>query len=743
MVRYQFPSTPLRRAAAKLGLGDFTRGVASDGGEALGAGIFRFHHVRCDRATLPPSVAVVGGLTASGPASACREKPRFWRTWDGRECVGLDAIGCDLYGTGEIAGPLRRNGKVTVCWNSDVPGYTEEKNKSLYQSHPWVVAVRADGTAFGVLADTTWRCEIDLSGATGQGIVFRSRGPAFSVYVVEGDSPQRVLTRLSELVGRIEMPPVWALGYHQCRFSYEPDAQVRQIADTFREKSIPCDVIWMDIDYMEKYRIFTFDPVKFADPKGLNDYLHERGFKAVWMIDPAPAAEDGYGVYEEGVERDVFTKTWDGKVFRAGVWPPDCAFPDFTREDVCRWWGGLYKEFMATGVDGVWNDMNEPAIIRWGTEGPHTMPDDNEHRGGVVPEGHANTAGRALPAGPHAQYHNLYGFLMVRASRLGIMEANPDKRPFVLTRANFMGGHRYAATWTGDNRGTWDDVHWTIAMMLNMGLSAQPLCGPDLGGFIAPGTPEMMAHWWGFGTMLPFCRGHAAKDNIQKEPWVFGPEVEQTIRRAIQRRYRMLPYFYTLFRESSLTGMPVCRPTFFADPRDARLRGEDHSFLVGDGVLVLANDTEGAMPRHVLPTGIWREFEPVAADERAEVKGAMARLMIRGGSIVPMGPVMEHTGQRALDPLTLVVCLDESGKASGELYEDAGEGFGYRSGAYRQTRFEARVERGADGTEVVVSQTKTGGQWGIPDRTVEVEVVTDSGVRRGAGRGAGEIRVRV
>jgi len=471
------------------------------------------------------------------------------------------AEGTSLYGTGEVTGPLLRNGRNVTLWNTDNYGYFDDNGRRLYQSHPWVLAVRADGSAFGVIADTTWRCDISLEG----GIEFTSDGPSFPVIVIERDSPQAVLRALADLTGKMPLPPRWALGYQQCRWSYSPDEQVRQIATEFRRREIPCDVIWMDIDYMRDFRVFTFDPERFPDPEGLNAFLHNRGFKAVWMIDPGVKADPGYSVYDSGTEQDVWVHTAFGAPYHGEVWPGDCVFPDFTRPETREWWAGLYGPFMATGVDGVWNDMNEPAGFNTPAK---TMPLHNWHRGGG-----------GIEPGPHARYHNVYGMLMIRATREGVLTANPGRRPFVLTRSNFLGGQRYAATWTGDNRSTWEHLRWSVPMTLNLGLSGQPFNGPDLGGFGGDATGDLWAHWVSSGALFPFARGHGDKGYNQKDPWAFGEQVEQVARVALQRRYRLLPYLYTLFHESSLNGLPVMLPVFFADPKDLDLPTEDQPFL--------------------------------------------------------------------------------------------------------------------------------------------------------------------
>ncbi|MEM1329779.1 MAG: TIM-barrel domain-containing protein [Planctomycetota bacterium] len=702
------PRTVGQKLLTAFGLGDRERFAEPGLAESAGEGVCRFLPRGARVEDLEKSFALLEPIAPAGPVPAGwrTPAPRFASRPDGRLVARIEIeAGTDLYGTGEIAGPLRRNGKVTECWTTDEAGYQDHHSR-LYQAHPWVLAVRADGTSFGVLADTTWRTEIDLRGA----ITFRSEGPAFQVLVIEGESPQAVVTKLADLTGHMSMPPIWSLGYHQCRFSYEPDTQVMEVAQGFRDRRIPCDVMWMDIDYMDRFRIFTFHPEKFPDPKGLNDHLHERGFKAVWMIDPGPAAESGYWVYEEGLEGDHFIRDESGQVYTGKVWPPKVAFPDYTRPETCEWWKGLYKDFMATGVDGVWNDMNEPAVI------DGEMPLTNRHVGGGD-----------LPAGPHSKYHNVYGMMMVAASREGIQRCAPDKRVFLLTRSNYIGGQRYAATWTGDNRSGWGDVHWSITMVLNLGLSGQPFAGPDLGGFIGDIDGERFARWFGFGTLLPFARGHTANDSHAKEPWTFDQATEETVRRSIERRYRLIPYLYTVAREAHRTGLPIARPVFFADPKDPALRDEDHAFLVGDDVLVLAKSEETATHEHAIPKGTWRAFDPIEHDDPN-----LSGLRVRGGAIVPMGPVVQHTGERPHERVDLVVCLDDSGSAEGFLYEDDGDGFAYQRGEFRLIRYRAETDS-SGGTRV--HGEVVDGTWGIPDRVRSVQLLKpDGSVQRSEGR---------
>jgi alpha-glucosidase len=678
--------------------------------QMLGEGIARFYEPNVTIKDLPPSMSLEGEPKVIGQVPAgWILRPQFGMEKNGQHTTTIKIeSGTSLYGTGEVFGPLLRNGYVTECWNTDAYGYNSPI-QSLYQSHPWVLAVRKDGTAFGVLADTTWRCRIDLT----KEIKFSAEGPSFPVIVIDANSPANVMRKLASLVGKLPMPPKWALGYHQCRYSYYPADRVREIAQGFRSHQIPCDVIWMDIDYMNGFRIFTFDPNGFADPIGLNNDLHKMGFKSVWMINPGVKAEKGYFVYDEGTAGDYWVKKADGNEYTGEVWPGMCAFPDFTMPQTQDWWAGLYKPFMAKGVDGVWNDMCEPAVFNVATK---TMPTDNIHRGG-----------NGLPSGTHAQYHNVYGMLMVKATRQGIQQANPDKRPFVLTRANFIGGHRYAATWTGDNTANWEHLDYSVPMALNLSLSGQPFCGPDIGGFARGGDSKLFARWMGVGALFPFARGHTDKGSINKEPWALGKETEDACRIALQRRYRLLPYLYTVFYEASTTGLPVMRPVFFADPQDMKLRAEDDAFLIGSDLLVVPKLSPTGNKTCAEPSGIWQTISLVGEDSSKQIDQPV--LKIRGGAIIALGKIVQNTTEESLAPLTLLVCLDENGTAKGTLYEDAGDGYGHLKGQYLLTSYRAK----RDGGKVTVEIASQQGKMARPKRNAIVELVTDKGVVKAEG----------
>lgn len=686
-------------------LGTILKTAAEPGkAEMVGERMARFWPAGADESKALPSFALEKPRTPTGPVPhSWNLKPKFSKAKERKYVILEVPAETDLYGTGEVTGGLLRNGYTIILYNKDNYGYG--KPDQLYQSHPWVLGLREDGSAFGVIFDTPWQAQLDLKTA----IVFSTplQTPDFPVYVFEGASPQEVMIQLGELTGRMPMPPRWALGYHQCRYSYYPDARVREIADTFRARQIPCDVIWLDIDYMDGFRIFTFHPARFPDPKGLNTYLHSLGFKSIWMIDPGVKYEPGYFVYDSGTKEDVWVLDPAGKPFIGPVWPGDCVFPDFTMPGTRRWWAQLYQDFLAKGIDGIWNDMNEPAVFN----ALGTMPPDCFHRGGDD-----------LPAGPHIQYHNVYGFLMVKASREGILQARPNRRPFILSRANFLGGHRYAATWTGDNKAIWEHLKWSIPMSLNLGLSGQPFNGPDIGGFDGNAEPELWAHWISVGAFYPFSRAHTTKESDDQEPWAFGPETEKAARIALQRRYRLLPYLYTLFRQSHLTGLPVMRPVLFAEPKDLSLRMEEQAFLLGEDLLIIPRWAVNPS----LPSGIWRKIvlTPQEAGDPYQCE-----LKLRGGAILPLGKIVQNTEENSLDELTLLVCLDKNGTARGTLYEDDGDGYEYESGDYLLTEYTARQ----DGRTVSIQISRRQGQRPRPPRSIRVELITETGIRTAAG----------
>ena len=647
--------------------------------------------------------------------------------------------GTDLYGTGEIAGPLRRNGKRTQAFtempnpNNGSGGFRyDDTYDHLYQAHPWVLGVRADGSAFGVFADTTRQTWIDLS----DGVRFEVAAP-FPVIVIDGDRPEDVLRELAELTGHIDLPPRWALGHHQSRFSYVDETEMRAIAAALREHQIPTDVLWFDGSYMKAYRLFEFDDVRFPDPAGLIDDLHAMGYRVVPIFDPGVRVDESFPLYQEASSRRLFLEYAGGVEYQGLVWGGGrFAFPDFSRSETRDWWSLRMSAFVgAYGFDGMWDDMNEPVVL----EVVNWYPSTDVLAGGD--ERH--------PPGTHDVYHNVYALQQLEATEAAFRAAYPDRRPFLLSRANYLGGQRHAAMWTGDNTASWDHLKWSIAMIANMGLSGQPFAGADVGGFMVPdgteGTanpwdPELFAHWMGIGAFYPFFRNHSAGlDDASTRllgggpthhAWDFGPEIERTSREAVERRYRLLPYLYTLFRDAAAQGTPVLRPVFFAAPAEARLRSEDRAFLFGPDLLIVPQwpagtlDDDSPIER---PSGFDHEITLVG--ERPDVDAAHPHVFLRSGAIVPTGVVAQTTTYDPSAPLDLYIALDAEGNASGTLYEDAGEGYAHLEGGYREISLRASTV----GSRVVVTLERRAGSLALPTRAVRAFLYDESGVRTAEG----------
>jgi alpha-glucosidase len=598
--------------------------------------------------------------------------------------------GTTFYGLGERAEPLERTGRDHLLWNTDAYLYTDE-DPALYQSHPYVLALRPDGSATGVVADTPWRGVIAVCL---DGVELAFEGEPFDVHLIDGATPREVSSGLAALIGSLALPPMWTLGYHQCRWSYRSAEEAREVARAMRAHDVPCDALWFDIDYMDRRRVFTWDAERFPDPAALMRELREEGFHAVAIVDPAIAVADDCEAHADGLAGEHFVQV-DGHAAGGRVWPGLCRFPDFTRQETRDWWAGRVERLARdAGLAGLWNDMNEPAVFRTPTR---TLPERAQHRG--------------LGGGPHAKFHNLYGQLMSEATLAGLRAARPDARPFVLTRAGHLATARSAATWTGDNQSLWQDLRRAIPMVLNLGLSGQPFCGPDLGGFVGAPDAELFARWYDLGAYLPFCRGHADESSPRQEPWSFGEEALAQVRAALERRMRLLPTLYTLFEEARRTGAPICRPLFFAD---TTLRRAEDAFLLGDDLLVAPVLEPGATSRSVaLPAGAWFTF-PDGAPATAAIAAppGTTPVFARAGSIVVEGAARRHAGEPDRHR-TWHVFLDAEGRATGRLFEDDGDGFG-RS---RTLALEAARERG--GLRLRATAT---GDWAPPPRTRELRV---------------------
>ena len=600
-----------------------------------------------------------------------------------------------IYGLGEKNGPLNKRGWKLggysfTMWNSDTFGY-DSSTDPLYVSVPFYMVLR-NGVAHGIFFDNTWRSNFDIGHQTEGVLSFGAEGGALDYYFIYGPEPKKVIERYTTLTGRMPLPPLWALGYHQCRYSYYPEDKVRFIADNFRVRHIPADVIWLDIHYQDRYRPFTWDQKRFPDPPKLVGDLRKQGFRTVTIVDPHPPKVRGYAPYDTGLAGDHFVKNPDGSIYEAPVWPskaedgdaPDWSkppgtpsvFPDFSKAATRTWWGNLYADFLNMGVAGIWNDMNEPAIFDTPTG---TMPLDVRHDNEGSPT-------------DHREIHNVYGMLMTRATYEGLSRLRPNERPFVLSRASYAGGQRYSALWPGDNVSDWTALRASIPTLLGMGLSGFPFVGVDIGGFAEAPTPELYTRWLQAGVFYPFMRTHTTFGTPDQEPWSYGVDYEAINRRAIELRYQLLPHIYNVMREASETGIPAMRPLFLEDANDG---GFDDEFLFGSDLLIAPVLRAGVTERGVyLPRGDWYNYwtgERHTGPKWITVPVTLASIpiFVRGGAFVFAQPVVQHTGEMPGQPLE--VTLYPSGNSERWLYEDAGNGREYLQGGFARRRFASRA----------------------------------------------------
>lgn len=644
-----------------------------------------------------------------------------------------------FYGLGERTAGLDRRGGAFETWNSDPQTY-EVGQDPIYLCVPFLLGLHSEGEqGYGIFFDNTFRGRFDLGARDPQVASFGARGGAMCYTFMYGPALTDVLARYTALTGRQTLPPLWALGYHQSRWSYYPAERVRRLARDFRERhDVPCDAIHLDIDAMDGYRCFTWDEERFADPAGMIADLHRQGFKVVTIVDAGIKVDPDYPVYRDGLEQGIFCALPDGRLLKGPVWPGNCVFPDFTARRVRDWWGDLVGGLLSDGVDGLWNDMNEPAIF--GLEGT-TMPDAVRHE----------LEGRG---GDHAEAHNVYGMQMARATAEGMMRCRPDERPLVITRSGWAGVQRYAVSWTGDNRATWEQLRLTIPMVANLGLSGVAFTGPDTGGFLGHPSAELFTRWLQMSVFLPFFRAHTYLHDPDQEPWTWGEPTLGINRRWIEHRYRLLPYLYTALWQCAQTGVPPLRPLFLGFQDEPGTHKLEDQFMCGDHLLIAPVMEEGATTRGVsLPVGpwydVWRD-ELVWGPIDLEVGAPLERIPIfaRAGAVIPTGPVMRYVSDRPRDPLTLHAyppaapgtsrstdCEEKPGGPSAAaagggdpsglenvislLYEDDGRTYAYRDGEFLLTRF-TLSSRGAGRCIELTRETE--GAYRPEYRTIEIVV---------------------
>lgn len=667
--------------------------------------------VQIDRAT-----ARIGCLTADGKPFA--QDGDLGMGWSSKGIAVWKQIESEehFYGFGERTRLLDKRSEKMTHWTTDCVDY-DSLTDEMYQAIPFFTALRP-GLSYGIFLNCTFWSQFDI-GAQKPGIwQILARAPELEYYIIYGPQPAQIVTTYTELTGRMPLPPLWSLGYHQCRWSYDSEEVVRKLAQEFRQRRIPCDVIHLDIDYMQGYRVFTWSRKRFPNPKQLIDDLKRDGFKVVTIVDPGVKyePESDYAVFDTGNEQDCFVRKPDGETFHGYVWPDKAVFPDFLREDVRQWWGDHHRALTEAGVAGIWNDMNEPSMSDrpFGDSGNTKIAFPLDTLQGAAEE----------PA-THAETHNLYGQMMARAAAEAMERLRPGERSYILTRSGFAGIQRWSSVWMGDNQSLWEHLELSLPMLCNMGLSGVPFVGCDIGGFAENATAELFARWMQVGMLYPLMRAHSALTTAQHEPWVFGEQVENICREYIELRYRLLPYLYSLFWEASTTGAPILRPLLYHYPNDPHTYLLHDQVLLGEGLMAAPVCRPGQTHRAVyLPEGVWYDWwtgDRYEGNTHILAHAPLERmpLYVKAGAIIPMQPVMQYTDAEPVTQLTLKVA---PGEGQFTLYEDDGHSFDYRSGAWATTTYRVRQE----GNQVIVETVSREGNGFSPEREITVELLDSS-----------------
>lgn len=572
-----------------------------------------------------------------------------------------------IYGLGDKPGCLNKRGYSYVNWNTDDPAPHVDSFKSLYKSIPFFI-VLGDEYCYGIFADNTYKTTFDFGYENTDYYFVEHEKGELDYYFMPGNDMAEVVGLYTSLTGTTPLYQRWIYGSHQSRWGYYTQDEVLDIADKFRELDIPCDVIHMDIDYMNGYRVFTFDDKKFPDVKGLSEKLADRGVKLISIIDPGVKKDEDYFMYKEGMEMDAFAHDTDGSVYENAVWPGTSVFPDFTKQSVRSWWGDKTKILLEHGISGIWNDMNEPASFN----GP--LPDDVQ-----------------FEYGAHEKVHNIYGHFMAKATYDGLAKNDGGKRPFVLTRAAYAGSQKYCGGWTGDNHSIWAHIALSLEQVCNLSVSGLAMCGSDIGGFGSDTTPELLVRFYEAAVFVPFFRNHSAMGTRRQEPWQFDETTIDAVRKTVKLRYRFIPYIYDLAHECEKTGAPIVRPLVYEYPVDKHVRNISDEYMLGSFVLVAPVIAPGKEAREVyLPDGDWYDYytgEKYSGGRYILADAPLDKVpvFIKAGAIIPVADgEIRSTEDITEDKISI---LTYPGKGSFVHYQDDNETFAYRNGAYNAVEY--------------------------------------------------------
>ncbi|WP_130859005.1 glycoside hydrolase family 31 protein [Gracilibacillus phocaeensis] len=613
-----------------------------------------------------------------------------------KEIISLKKMTDDdhFYGFGEKTSFLDKRGERMTMWNTDVFAPHNPEIDALYQSIPYFMVIR-NGSAHGMLLDNTSKTIFDMKSSNTTYSIKAEVGQ-LDYYLFCGPTPKAVIEQYTSITGKMPLPPKWSLGYHQSRYSYKSEQEVRNLVENFKTKNIPLDAIYLDIHYMDGYRVFTFDEDCFPNPEKFIKELKSQGVHVVPIVDPGVKEDPEYYMYQDGMRGDRFCKYIDGTIYHGDVWPGSSAFPDFTREEVRKWWGKSHQFYTDLGIEGIWNDMNEPAVFNE----TKTMDTKVCHDYDGTPR-------------VHREVHNEYALLMEKSTYEGMKENLENQRPFLLTRAGYAGIQRYAAVWTGDNRSFWEHLQMAIPMCLNLGISGVPFCGPDVGGFAHDSNGELLVRWTQFGIFTPYFRNHSELNSIHQEPWSFGETYEHIIKQYIEQRYIWLPYLYTLFQQASATGLPVMRPLVLEYPNDENTFNLSDQFMIGSDLIIAPVLHPGARHRVVyLPKGEWFNYwtdERLAGEKHHLIHAPIDILpiFVKEGAVIPQGRVRRSTKEKE-EELLIHIYPSKKNHSFFTYYDDDGNTFGYETGEFFTNEIQCQLKK--DKLNITMD-TKQDGYW--------------------------------
>ncbi|KAL7131943.1 hypothetical protein ABFS83_12G038900 [Erythranthe nasuta] len=578
-------------------------------------------------------------------------------------------------------------------FNLDVFEYIHDSPFGLYGSIPFMISHGKSRGSSGFFWLNAAEMQIDVFDPNNSNeflklpsdqkridTLWMSEAGVVDAFFFVGPSPKDVVRQYTSVTGPTALPQLFSIAYHQCRWNYRDEEDVYNVDSKFDEHDIPYDVLWLDIEHTDGKKYFTWDKMLFPNPEEMQNKLAAKGRRMVTIVDPHIKRDDSYFIHEEASKKGYYVKDKTGNDFDGWCWPGSSSYLDMVDPKIRSWWGEKFscKNYVgSTPSLYIWNDMNEPSVFN----GPEvTMPRDALHYGDVE----------------HRELHNAYGYYFHMATAEGLAKRGEGQdRPFVLSRAFFPGSQRYGAVWTGDNTAEWEHLRVSVPMILTLGLTGMSFSGADVGGFFGNPDTELLIRWYQLGAFYPFFRGHAHHDTKRREPWLFGERNTELMREAIHVRYMLLPYFYTLFREANSSGTPVARPVWMEFPSDEKTFSNDEAFMVGNCLLVQGIYTQGAKHAEMYLPGDqpWYDFKNGNSYKGGEtykldVLEDSVPSFIRGGTILPRKDRFRRSStQMANDPYTLVIALNQSMSAEGELYIDDGKSFEFQKGAYIHRRF--------------------------------------------------------